>query len=118
MLESSVKFLKCVRCGSNLELDVFKLDHEIKEGILVSSEYTVVGTTDNEIFSIPNEDVDLDTLRVSVGGEVYTRVDDITEVKATDKVYFVQEGREKQYEIYFGDGVIGKKPSTDDEVRL
>ena len=34
MLESSVKFLKCVRCGSNLELDVFKLDHEIKEGIL------------------------------------------------------------------------------------
>ena len=34
MLESSVKFLKCVRCGSKLELDVFKLEHEIKEGIL------------------------------------------------------------------------------------
>ncbi|MEK0360656.1 MAG: methyltransferase domain-containing protein [Nitrosopumilus sp.] len=34
MLESSVKYLKCVRCGSKLELDVFKLDHEIKEGVL------------------------------------------------------------------------------------
>ena len=48
-----------------------------------------------------HEDVDLDTLGVSVGGEVYTKVDDITEVKATDKVYFVQEGREQKYEIYF-----------------
>ena len=34
MLESSAKFLKCVRCGSKLELDVFKLDQEIEEGIL------------------------------------------------------------------------------------
>ncbi len=34
MLESSAKFLKCVRCGSKLELDVFKSDQEIDEGIL------------------------------------------------------------------------------------
>ncbi len=34
MLESSVTFLRCVRCGSKLELDVFKLDKEIEEGIL------------------------------------------------------------------------------------
>ena len=34
MLESSAKFLKCVRCGSKLELDVFIFDQEIEEGIL------------------------------------------------------------------------------------
>jgi len=34
MLESSTKFLRCVRCGSKLELDVFKVDQEIEEGIL------------------------------------------------------------------------------------
>ena len=34
MLESSIKFLRCVRCGSKLELDVFKFDREIEEGIL------------------------------------------------------------------------------------
>jgi 2-polyprenyl-3-methyl-5-hydroxy-6-metoxy-1,4-benzoquinol methylase/uncharacterized protein YbaR (Trm112 family) len=33
MLESSAKFLKCVRCGSKLELDVYKVDQEIEEGI-------------------------------------------------------------------------------------
>jgi len=34
MLESSLQFFRCVRCGSSLELDVFKLDKEIEEGIL------------------------------------------------------------------------------------
>jgi len=34
MLESSLKFLKCVNCGSKLELDLFKQDKEIIEGIL------------------------------------------------------------------------------------
>ena len=34
MLESSLEFLKCVNCGSKLELDLFKQDKEIIEGIL------------------------------------------------------------------------------------
>ena len=34
MLESSLEFLRCVRCGSKLELDVLKLEKEIEEGIL------------------------------------------------------------------------------------
>ena len=34
MLESTVKFLRCVRCSSKLELDVFDLDREINEGML------------------------------------------------------------------------------------
>ena len=34
MLESSLEFLKCVNCGSKLELDSFKQDKEIIEGIL------------------------------------------------------------------------------------
>ena len=34
MHESSLDFLRCVRCGSKLELDVFKKETEIEEGIL------------------------------------------------------------------------------------
>jgi len=34
MLESTSEFLKCVRCGSRLELDAFKIKMEIEEGIL------------------------------------------------------------------------------------
>ena len=34
MLESSLEFLRCVRCGAKLELDTIKSDKEILEGIL------------------------------------------------------------------------------------
>jgi len=34
MLESTPEFLRCVRCGSKLELDAFKIKKEIEEGIL------------------------------------------------------------------------------------
>jgi uncharacterized protein YbaR (Trm112 family) len=37
MLESSLEFFRCVRCGSKLELDVLKLDKEIEEGTLECS---------------------------------------------------------------------------------
>ena len=37
MLESSLEFIKCVNCGSKLELDSFKQDKEIIEGILECS---------------------------------------------------------------------------------
>ncbi len=35
MLESSLQFLRCVGCGSKLELDAFHVDAEIEEGILI-----------------------------------------------------------------------------------
>ena len=34
MLESSLEFLRCVRCGAKLELDVFESDKEIVEGMM------------------------------------------------------------------------------------
>lgn len=92
-------------------------DLEIKEGISFSETYVVQGTT-NETFEIPNEDVDTTTLIVAAGGEIYTKADDITEVTSTSKVYFLQEGNQNRYEIYFGDGVVGKKPSTSELVQI
>ena len=34
MLESTIEFLRCISCGSKLELDVYVNDIEVKEGIL------------------------------------------------------------------------------------
>lgn len=89
----------------------------VKEGVSFTTTYSVKGTT-NELFEIPNEDVDASTIEVAVGGEVYTKADDITEITSTNKVFFLQEGTQNKYEIYFGDGVIGKKPSTGETVQI
>jgi hypothetical protein len=91
---------------------------KIKEGIAFSSTQTVVGSTTNETFEIPNEEVDLDTLTVAVGGDIYTKADDFTEISSTTKSYFIQEGNHNKYEIYFGDGVIGNKPSVGELVQM
>lgn len=90
---------------------------EIKEGISLSRSYTFTGKN-NETFEIPDENVDTTTLVVAAGGEVYTRADNFTEVSSTSRVYFLQEGSQGRYEIYFGDGVVGKKPNVSDSVQL
>ena len=93
------------------------LNVEIKEGVSFATTQ-VVSSAENQVFQIPNEDVDTTTLNVAAGGETYVLADDITEVSATSKVYFLQEGNQNRYEIYFGDGIIGKKPSLSDTVQI
>jgi len=90
---------------------------EVREGLFTSSTFTAEGI-ENEKFLIPSVDVDLDTLVVALGGEVYSKATDITDITSTSKVYFVQEGRQEKYEVYFGDGVVGKSPETGDQVEL
>ena len=93
------------------------LNVEVKEGVSFVATHTVTAV-ENQVFQIPNEDVDTTTLSVAAGGEVYTLADDITEVTSTSKVFFLQEGNQNRYEIYFGDGIIGKKPSVSDVVQI
>lgn len=90
---------------------------EIREGVYFTNSYVVAGL-ENELFEIPSEIVDISTLVVTLGGEIYQKVDEITEIKSDTKVYFLQEGRNGYYEIYFGDGIIGKAPSIDDVVEI
>ena len=41
MLESTLQFLRCVGCGSELELDTFRVGEEIEEGILICKKCTL-----------------------------------------------------------------------------
>ena len=90
-------------------------DVTIREGVATSTTFSADGTN-SQVFPIPNENVDIDTLIVAKGGDVYQRAGDITEVTSTSKIYFLQEGRNGLYEIYFGDGVLGVKPEAQEEV--
>src|SRR5210317_214573 len=68
---------------------------------------------------IPNNRVDTSTLKVQIQNSAsdtttatYTKASGFTSLDNTSKVYFLQEGEEGKFEVYFGDGVIGK--SLDD----
>ena len=103
---------KLTESGSYQALNV-----EIKEGVSYAVAYSASGAN-NEIFAIPNEDVDISTLEVALGGEIFQKAEDYTEINSSSKVYFVQEGRDEKYEIYFGDGIIGQKADTADIVEI
>jgi hypothetical protein len=66
-------------------------------------------------FKIPDSKIDLETLEVIVQKsgtdfrvETYKRFDDILAVDGESKVYFIQESLDNNYEIYFGNNIIGK----------
>ena len=89
---------------------------ELKEGSLLNFKYTANSADIDQRFLIPNDNVDTTTLTVKVQNSAsdsitntYSLVDGITALDSTSKVYFLQEVEDGRYEVYFGDGVLGKK---------
>ena len=85
------------------------------EGTYVTYSYTYDSADVDQRFLIPSANADTSTLKVVVQNSAsdattntYTKATSITELNGTSQVYFLQEAEDGQYEIYFGDGVIGK----------
>jgi len=90
-------------------------DLSIKEGSLLNFKYTVNTSDTDQRFIIPNDNVDTSTLTVKIQNSssdsttsTYTLANGITELTSTSKVYFLQEVENGRFEVYFGDGVLGK----------
>jgi len=69
-----------------------------------------------QLFAIPDENVDTKTLKVSVRQSqsntqtiVYNEATEILNLSSDSPVYYLQEGRNGQYEVYFGDDILSKK---------
>jgi hypothetical protein len=77
------------------------------------------------MFEIPEVTVDISTLDVVVqesfsntSTTTYTQAIDYLSLDNTSTVYFLQENTKGSYELYFGDGVIGKKLTEGNIIRL
>ena len=95
---------------------VYKFSNlEVFEGTLLNFKYTVSTSDTEQRFIIPNDDVDTTTLTVKIQESstdtttnTYTLAQGITGLDNTSKVYFLQEVENGRFEVYFGDGVLGK----------
>ena len=88
---------------------------DIHEGSWVTTKYTVNTTDADQQFILNNDNVDISTLLVQVVNSAsdsttttYTKANNLVEVKSTTTAYFVQETLEGEWEVYFGDGIVGK----------
>ena len=96
--------------GSNIVFD----DIRIYEGSYVSSRYVADTQNVEQRFLINDNRVDTTTLSVVVQNsatdttqKTFTQSTDISGLTSTSNVYFIQEVEGGQYEIYFGDGILG-----------
>ena len=98
---------------------------KIYEGTLVNNKYTVDTSDANQRFLIKNDLADTTTLQVKVQNSssdtsttTYTKSTDLADVTSTSTVYYLEGAEDSQYEVKFGDGVLGKALSTGNIVTL
>ena len=98
---------------------------KVYEGTLVTNKYTVDTSNANQRFLIKNTNADTSTLKVTVQNSssdsttnAFTLTEDITSVDSTSKVYFLEAVEDQQYEVKFGDGILGQALSNGNIVTL
>ena len=95
-------------------------DVDIYEGTYLTKTFTVDTSQPNQKYIIPNPYVDTSTIRVNVndGGtiEQYNVVDNIVGINSTSQIFLIQEVSDEKYELFFGDGIFGKKLSNTNQV--
>ena len=97
----------------------------IYEGTLVTAKYTVDSANLDKKYMVTDARADTTTLKVSIQNSVsdttlttYSLATDISQVTKTSDVYFLQEVEDGKFEVYFGDGVVGSKPTDGNIVIL
>ena len=98
---------------------------KIYEGTLVNNKYTVDVSDADQRFLIRNALADTTTLQVKVQNSstdstttTYTLASDLADVTSTSSIYYLEATEDSQYEVIFGDGVLGKALSTGNIVTL
>jgi hypothetical protein len=101
------------RSGENLVQDVTLYQGYLKQVAYVAN---TQGGSEAK-FTIPDLNVDIDTLVVLVqrsqtdttgSAQLWKKATDINKLNSSSNVFFIQESRDGFWEVYFGDGVVGK----------
>lgn len=87
---------------------------DIFEGIYLKQSYNVGSSTPKIV--LKNKGIDIKSIRVNVYNSStstnsipYYAAENILELNPSSEIYFVSEGEDENYNITFGDGILGKK---------
>ena len=106
--------------------NIYETDNiRIFEGNYVQQKFIVDKQNQSQRYTISNKNVDTTTLVVAVQQSetntstvIYNKVVNITDVTPTSQVYFLQEIEKEMFEVYFGDGIVGKALAQNNVVSL
>ena len=96
---------------------------DIYEGTFLTKTFTVNTSQSNQKYILPNPYIDTSTIRVNVKSsqnsttkEEYSAVDNIIGISSTSQIFLIQEISDEKYELFFGDGIFGKKLSNNNYI--
>jgi hypothetical protein len=91
------------------------LNVELTQGRFVSERYVYNPADSDQRFLMSNPNADTSTLVVRVQNSatdstlrIFNKVDNTVELRSESVVYFIEEVEDGKYEIFFGDGIIGR----------
>ena len=89
---------------------------KIHEGTLITNAFTFTSVNPNQKFILQNTGIDTSLMTVTVRGNSfattgtkYSAQDSLFDITSDSKVYFLQEVEDERYQLFFGDGIFGKK---------
>ena len=92
-------------------------DVKVYQGSYLTRNFTV-DTSYNQRFILSNPDIDTSTITVNVGTREYKQIDNIITIDSASEIYLLQEVADESYELLFGDGILGKKLSNGDIIKI
>ena len=100
-------------------------DVPIYEGTLLTVRTIIDTAIKDQRFKLENTGIDTNTIKIRVFETTnttafteYKLANNILDLGATDEVYFISETEDENYEIFFGDGVLGKKLANGNVVEI
>lgn len=94
----------------------FSANLTVYEGSFLTDSFVYTTANTSQRFVLSNPTIDSRSLTVTVlensGANtlVYTRASSMLGISNTSQIYFLQAAENSQYEVVFGDGVIGRQP--------
>ena len=95
----------------------------IYEGTLLTKTFAVDTSQPNQKYILPNPYIDTSTIRVNVKdtsqsttSREYLPIDNILGIDSNSAIFLIQEISDEKYELFFGDGIFGKKLVNNNQV--
>jgi len=93
---------------------------DVHQGSLTSDIYRFDGQVSNQRFPMLNTNIDTSTISINITSNnivtSWKKAGDLTGIKSTSNVFYLQENDEGLFEVYFGDGIIGATPKDGDQI--
>jgi hypothetical protein len=103
--------------------EAFFTNVPVYEGSLITNQFVVDTSLSRQQYILSNSNTDTSTIRVRVFESptsssfvYYNQIDTIIDVTSEDNIYYVDESLDEQYQLFFGDNVIGRALDNDQVV--